>query len=161
MSDFPRAFQIVIGEEGGYVNNPADPGGETKYGISKRAYPTLDIANLTVADAQQIYQRDYWDRLQGDELPYPVNVLVFDAAVNQGLGEAIRLLQKAVGVGQDGALGAVTFRAVRDSLPQCVPNFQAVRAIRYAESPEFNLYGKGWMARLFTVLMKVSGGSHE
>ena len=81
MTSFDNAFDRVIGHEGGYVNNSKDPGGETKYGISKRAYPTLDIKSLTLADAKAIYKRDYWDRAQCDALPPGVAFDVFDAAV--------------------------------------------------------------------------------
>ena len=89
MSDaFAKAFAIVIGEECGYCNDVADPGGATKYGISHAAYPDLDIASLTLADAQAIYRRDYWDKISGDRLDPRLALLVFDAAVNNGVGRA-------------------------------------------------------------------------
>ena len=84
MSNFDRAFSVVVGEEGGYVNNPADPGGETKYGISKRQYPNIDIKNLSLQQARDIYQRDYWNTHDLDSLEYGKALLVFDTAVNGG-----------------------------------------------------------------------------
>ena len=66
---FDEAFEILIGHEGGYVNDKRDPGGETKYGIAKRSYPNVDVRNLTRAQAVDIYRRDFWQRVRGDELP--------------------------------------------------------------------------------------------
>jgi lysozyme family protein len=87
-ADFERAFKFAISAEGGYVNDPDDPGGETKFGISKRAYPSVDIAALTAEQAKEIYRRDYWERAGCDALKWPLNILVFDAAVNQGVSFA-------------------------------------------------------------------------
>lgn len=129
MSGFDDAFDAVVGVEGGYVNNPADPGGETKYGISKRSYPTLDIANLTLDDAKAIYKRDYWDPLNLDNELYPIALLLFDAAVNQGM----------------------TFA---HTLPRDLTAIGTTRAIRYTESPNFYRFGKGWFNRLFTIFEK-------
>src|SRR4030043_1081564 len=95
MSDFDRGFEIVIGLEGGYSDNPADPGGETKYGISKRSFPDLDIANLTLEQAKEIYLVEYWGKAGCDELVSPLNIYLFDAAVNIGVGTARALLAKS------------------------------------------------------------------
>lgn len=84
MSDFARCIEFVLAEEGGTVNDPHDPGGLTKYGISQRSYPDVDILRLTLDDATAIYRRDYWDKIRGDELPAGIDLLVFDSAVNQG-----------------------------------------------------------------------------
>ena len=78
--NFDVAFEKLIGHEGGYVNDARDPGGETKYGISKRAYPDEDIAGLTLERAKQIYRRDYWDAVQAEYLPDAVRFDLFDAA---------------------------------------------------------------------------------
>lgn len=130
---FERAFDMVIGHEGGYVNDPNDPGGETKFGISKRAYPTLDIKSVTIEQAREIYLRDYWftagcDRIEDDAMA----ILVFDCAVNQGVSRALRF-----------AAGANT-----------PAEFQAERALHYATLPTFGRYGRGWMRRLFDGLLK-------
>lgn len=87
---FDAAFKALIDHEGGYVNHPKDPGGETKFGITKRSYPHLNIRDLTLDDARAIYRRDFWDRLQCDALPVAARFQVFDAAVNSGPGNAAR-----------------------------------------------------------------------
>lgn len=126
MSFFLQAFALVIGEEGGYVDDPNDPGGETKFGISKRAYPNLDIAQLTLEEAQALYQRDYWDKLNLDALSWEMSLILFDAAVNQGHGFEHTLIGNSVEV-------------------------MTARAVRYAENPNFARFGKGWMHRLFNI----------
>ena len=93
---FDTAMTAVLGYEGGYVNDPNDPGGETNWGISKRAYPNLDVKNLTRDGAIQIYRRDYWDALGCDRFPSVIAIALFDAAVNQGPVAAVRILQRAL-----------------------------------------------------------------
>jgi lysozyme family protein len=88
-----KAVDFVLSIEGGYVHDPSDPGGETKYGISKRSYPSLDIPSLTVEDAKSIYKRDYWDRCNCDHLERGMDIAVFDCAVNMGVGAAKTILQ--------------------------------------------------------------------
>ena len=150
---FDRAFELLIGLEGGYVNDPNDPGGETKFGISKRAYPALDIVSLTAADAKQVYRRDYWDFVAGDALPWPLSYFVFDAAVNQGVAPAIRMLQQAVGVEADGVIGPRTLAAVgRFPQSEVCSLFLALRGVRYAGTHGFKHYGLGWFKRLFLAL---------
>ena len=106
MENFDRCIRaVVLSEEGGLSDHPQDPGGLTKYGISRRAYPDLDIRRLTMDDAIELYRRDYWNPVHGTDLPPPLALLLFDAAVNQGAGTAVRLLQKAVGVTEDGNFG--------------------------------------------------------
>ena len=81
--NFYDAFDFVIAREGGYVNDPDDPGGETKWGISKRSHPNEDIKRMTVDRAKEIYLAEYWIPTS-DSLPYPADLVAFDAAVNQG-----------------------------------------------------------------------------
>jgi lysozyme family protein len=96
-----KAIAFVFAMEGIYDNDPYDPGGETKFGISKKAYPTLDIKNLTKEQAQAIYKRDYWEACSCDQLPAKIAIAVFDTAVNQGTGIARRMLQVALGLPVD------------------------------------------------------------
>lgn len=114
---FERAVARVLIDEGGYVDNPADPGGATNFGISKRQYPGLDIAALTRAEAVAIYYRDWWQRYRYSELPGPIAAKLFDMAVNIGPDHAVRCLQGALRacgrrVAEDGVLGRVTAAAV-------------------------------------------------
>ena len=94
--NFDQAFEWLIGHEGGYVNHPNDPGGETKYGISKRSYPGENIKEMTLVRAKDIYQRDYWWKAGCDLVPDCVKFDLFDTAVNAGPGTAIRMLQRAM-----------------------------------------------------------------
>lgn len=150
MSAFETAFDLVIGAEGGLVDDPRDPGGLTKYGISQRAYPGVDIKALTLADAKAIYQHDYWIPAACDRLPDAVAVCLFDAAVNQGIRPATRLLQRALGVSDDGVLGNLTIAAVHamDANDLCV-KFLTERALHYASLDGFKTYGRGWLRRVF------------
>lgn len=112
--DFKTAIDRVLDHEGGYVNpKPSDdPGGETKFGISKRSYPNVDIKNLTREQAVEIYKRDFWDRVRAEEMPDAIAYQALDFAVNSGIGTAIRKLQFAAGVADDGHWGPVTRAAV-------------------------------------------------
>lgn len=92
---FPKAVNLILAYEGGYTNIISDLGGETNFGISKKAYPNLDIKKLTVKDATDIYKRDYWDKLNCDSLPEKLDIVVFDCGVNQGTGRATELLKKS------------------------------------------------------------------
>lgn len=111
--DFDTAFDRLIGNEGGYVNNPNDPGGETNWGISKRSYPDVDIKSLTREEAKAIYRRDFWNRIHADDLYDGVAFQTFDFAVNSSIETAVRYLQRAVGVADDGHWGPVSAAAAK------------------------------------------------
>lgn len=129
----PITFQLALNQllksEGGYVNDPNDPGGETNLGISKRAYPHLDIAALTPETVAPIYKKDFWDRIAGDSLPSPLNYIAFDCAVNQGVGEAAILMRAASNAGA----------------------LLRLRLARYRQSPHWDRFGAGWASRLVDV----------
>lgn len=149
MDAFQRAFELVIGHEGGYVNDPRDPGGETKYGISKRANPDVDVRNLTLAQAQWIYRQRYWLPLHADAMPEAAAIQVFDAAVNHGIKPAVRMLQRALGVPVDGVIGPVTLNAmlsVDDA--RFVAHFAAERLSYYTDLAGWDTYGRGWTRRV-------------
>ena len=105
---FEDAFERLIGHEGGYVNDPTDPGGETNWGISKRSYPGLNIKALSRQGAQDIYRRDFWDRIQAGKSADGVAFQLFDFAVNSGVETAVRYYQRAVGVADDGHWGPIS-----------------------------------------------------
>ena len=92
-TSFDKIMDFIIKAEGGLVDNPNDPGRETKYGISKRQYPSLDIKNLTEEQAREIYRTDYWNKIKGDELPYPLDMCVMDMAVNAGVSASSGVLK--------------------------------------------------------------------
>lgn len=116
MAEFMLAIDDLLLAEGGYVDDPADPGGETNFGISKRSYPEEDIANMTRLRAAGIYRRDFWDPLGCDEIANQrIAAAVFDAAVNLGAKQAVKLLQRAAGCAVDGFLGPRTIKALNDA----------------------------------------------
>ena len=112
MSDFDKAIIFTLKQEGGYVNDQKDPGGETKYGISKKQYPFLDISALTLEQVKNIYHTDYWMPAKCEQISYPLNMVHFDCAVNSGIPRAIIILQRTVGVDDDGILGPITLAAI-------------------------------------------------
>lgn len=152
---FKKAMAVVLKHEGGYVNNPLDTGGETKYGISKRAYPHLDIKNLTIDEAMAIYHGDYWKPVQGDLIVgNELAIQVFDMAVNAGIGAAAKILQTIVGVTADGVIGPVTLRAV-DAYPSIdglLWRYKFERARYYARIVSRNqsqaAFLMGWINRI-------------
>lgn len=146
--NFYEAFDRLISNEGGYVNNPADPGGETKFGISKRSYPEVDIKNLTRNQAREIYQRDFWQRGEMDQFDGAIAFQVFDAAVNHGIETAIRLLQRAVDVAEDGHIGPVTVAAIHArSITDVLMLFLAHRIKFWAKLSTWQSFGRGWAIR--------------
>ena len=149
MNWFEQCFDKLIAHEGGYSNDAKDPGGETNFGISKRAYPQVDIKNLTRDAAKAIYKRDYWDRAQCDKLPPTLAYLLFDAAVNSGIGQAIRFLQRALGVADDGVLGPLTLSMVsRADAESICARFIGQRLDFMTRLSTFDYFGKGWSRRL-------------
>lgn len=153
---FDEAFDRLIGHEGGYVNDPRDPGGETKFGISKRAYPDVNIVSLTLDDARAIYKRDYWDRARCDELPDPVRFQIFDTAVNSGIGQSIRFLQRSVGVADDGQVGPLTMAAIKRLDPEVIAaRFNGQRLDFMTKLSTWDAFGRGWARRVAKNLMEI------
>ena len=163
---FDRAFALVIlGQEGGYQCMRDDPGNwtgravgagvlrGTKFGISAASYPTLDIAGLTAAAAAAIYRMDYWNRIAGDDLPAAIGLLLFDCAVNQGVGFAARTLQHGVWVPVDGVIGPQTVRGVRamHDLRGLLDFIGEQRALRYARDYDEDEFGADWFRRLLCI----------
>lgn len=158
MNAFETAFQRTIGHEGGYSNDSRDPGGETKYGISKRSYPNEDIPNMTLDRARLIYLRDFWEVANCHQYPAVVAIEVFDAAVHHGPGNAIRFLQGALGVAQDGVVGPITVGAINDqpSLEGLLARFLGFRLAFMADLSNWQYHGKGWARRVATILKGIA-----
>jgi lysozyme family protein len=154
--DFDDCFRRLIDHEGGYVDNNSDPGGETKFGVSKRAYPDLDIKNLSIEQAKAIYKRDYWDRAKCDLLPSVVAFQVFDTAVNSGIGQSIRFLQRAAGVADDGQVGPMTLAAINRLDPeQLAARFNGHRLEFLTKLSTWDVFGKGLARRIAKNLMEL------
>ena len=147
--NFDDSFKRLIGHEGGYVNNPADPGGETKYGISRRSYPGEDIAGMTLDRAKAIYLRDYWGPAGCDAVPDALRFDLFDMAVNAGVRTAVRCLQRACGADPDGILGPRTLQAAQ-AMPatRLLARFNGSRLAALTELSTWPAFGKGWCRRI-------------
>ena len=154
--NFDQAFDRLINHEGGYVNDSRDPGGQTKYGISKRSYPYHDILNMTLDQAKAIYRKDFWNAVRADELPEAVRFSVFDTAVNAGIPRAIRFLQRAARVDDDGVLGPITMQAVASANPGIlVARFNGYRMDHLNDLKIWPTYGRGWSQRIAENLMEL------
>lgn len=160
--NFDQAFTRLMEFEGGgeYHSTPGDPGGGTKFGISKRAFPNLNIPQLTEDQAKLIYRTHYWDQIKAEELPEGLRSHVFDAAVNQGVEKASLLLQRAVnlyavtrggpGVAQDGKIGPNTIKAVNsydaDRLTTLFRHLRREEYVRLAQQGR-GQFLFGWLKR--------------
>src|SRR5512135_3004318 len=158
MADFDPAIDFVLPHEGGYVNDPADAGGETKYGISKRSYPDVDIASLTVDDAKAIYKHDWWDKQRYAEInDQGVANKVLDLAINMGFHAAHKIIQLACGdcgnpTTCDGDLGPNSIAAINASDPQQLLTDIKSRAKDYYQTLAINKpsnlkFLRGWLDR--------------
>lgn len=149
MTHFLKNIDRVLGHEGRYVNDPNDPGGETNWGISKRAYPNVDIKLLSRNDAISIYFRDYWVKIRGDRLPDGVAYQLLDSAVNSGITQSFRFLQRAIGVADDGIFGPHSQKVlltVKES--DFIMLFLAERIEFMTKLKNWPHHGKGWMRRI-------------
>jgi lysozyme family protein len=144
-----NAFNRLMGHEGGYTNDPNDPGGETNWGISKRSYPYLDIKNLTREDARLIYHRDFWNMINADKLFDGVAFQLFDFAVNSGINTAIRYFQRALGVADDGHWGPISQDAADNtSETDMIMRLNAERLDFMTRLKNWPIDGAGWARRI-------------
>ncbi len=146
---FDAAFDRLFANEGGYVDDPSDPGGETNWGISTRSYPNVDIKALTRDGAKAIYASDFWARIVADDLPDAAAFQAFDFAVNSGIETAVRYLQRAVGVADDGHWGPVS-RAAATLLTPCelILSLNAERLEYMTKLVHWPSAGRGWTRRI-------------
>lgn len=148
---FDEAFDILISptHEGGYVNDLKDPGGETKYGISKRAYPRLNIPELTRDVVRQIVYKDYWLKASCDALPPLLRFPLLDFAYNSGVTPAIKSLQTLVGTTPDGIIGPHTLMCIANFDPfELSLRFQLERLLFLTTLANWPHSGKGWTRRV-------------
>ena len=150
---FDVAFERLIGHEGGYANHPEDPGGETNWGITLRTAREAgymgNMRDLTREQAREIYRVAYWQRARCDEFDGAIAFQVFDAAVNHGIGNSIRFLQRAAGVADDGVIGPVTMAAINAmTVTDLLARFNAARLNFYTKLSTWPSFGKGWARRV-------------
>lgn len=154
MSDqFTLFINRVLGHEGGYSNHPADKGGETNWGITKTTARangyTGDMRVLSREQAIEIYRKAFWERYRCNELPESVAFQFFDICINHGYGNGARMLQRAVGVADDGMMGDITLKAIK-KLPEndILLRLNAERIRFFTKLTTFNTFGRGWMRRV-------------
>ena len=156
-SNYDKCLETILHHEGGYVNHPKDPGGETNLGVTKRVYEehggTKDMKDLTVEDVAPIYKKGYWDKMKGDELPSGLDLCVFDFRVNAGPGRAAKYLQTMIGSTPDGGIGPMTLKAVSEyveehGLVKAIENYQDARQSYYEKLSTFDTFGRGWTRRV-------------
>ena len=162
MSNFQKCLDIILHHEGGYVNHPEDPGGETNLGVTKKVYinwcedksiTAKPMVDLVVEDVAPIYKKNYWDRIKGDELPAGLDLCVFDFGVNAGTGRAAKYLQRMIGTVADGGIGPNTLKALDEyvsliGLEETIEKYQEARQEYYESLSTFKTFGKGWTRRV-------------
>ena len=156
-ANYDKCLETILHHEGGYVNHPKDPGGETNLGVTKRVYEefggTKDMKDLTVEDVAPIYKKGYWDKMKGDELPDGLDLCVFDFGVNAGPGRAAKYLQTMIGTVADGGIGPNTLAKLKEyvdanGLAKSIDNYQEARQAYYEKLSTFDTFGKGWTRRV-------------
>jgi lysozyme family protein len=159
-SRFEACIPVILAAEGGFVNDPRDPGGATNHGITLRTLAdwrhrdvsVAEVRALSVAESAAIYRARYWAPLQCDALPAGVDLMVFDFGVNAGIGRSARLLQAAVGAVPDGKLGPATLAKVAAVPPrELVARLAEARLDYYRRLPTYGAFGRGWTARVADV----------
>jgi len=158
--NFLSSLSHVLKSEGGFVNNPKDPGGMTNLGCTKAVWEEYvghpvseaDMRALTPELVYPLYKRKYWDKVAGDDLPSGLDYAVFDAAINSGAGRAAKWLQEVLGVTADGSIGKGTLAAVASMETQDLIAKYNDKRLQFLESlPTFSTFGKGWSRRVSEV----------
>lgn len=158
--NFTLALQALLKHEGGFVNHPSDPGGMTNLGVTKHVWERwvkhevseADMRALTPEIVAPMYKDMFWDKVCGDELPTGVDLSVFDLAVNSGPRRAAQLLQKVLGVTQDGAIGPQTLaKVITLDSSKLIADYNAARLAFLMALPTWDTFGKGWGRRVAEV----------
>ncbi|MGU3629829.1 glycoside hydrolase family 108 protein [Comamonas sp. C24C] len=155
--DFEKAFDRLIGHEGGYSFHPSDPGGETMWGVTARVARangyTAAMKDLPRETAKAIYRKLYWDAVKADQLPDAVRFDVFDGAVNSGVAQSAKWLQRAASVADDGVIGPITIAAATAAGPTVAAKYNGYRLSFMADLPTWSAFGRGWARRVASNLM--------
>lgn len=158
--NFEQCLALVLKSEGGFVNNPKDPGGMTNLGVTKavwekwvgREVNEAEMRALGPQDVAPLYKANYWDKIGGDSLPLGVDYAVFDMAVNSGVGRAAKTLQQVLGVGADGQVGQATISACEAANPRDVATGICEKRLAFLQSlPTYGTFGRGWANRVAAV----------
>lgn len=162
MTAFDAALKVILKHEGGYVNHPRDPGGETNLGVTRKTWQqwtgrvNVDMKALTPAKVAPLYKAWYWDKVRGDDLPPAIALIAFDMAVNAGPARSAKMLQLIVGAVRDGEIGRKTLQAVQQyvqvfGLAKVVQAFSNARRDYYKALDTFDTFGRGWLRRVDAV----------
>ena len=158
--NFDQCLALVLKEEGGYVNDPRDPGGRTNHGVTQKVWEDWvghpvtedDMKNLSVQDVAPLYKKNYWDKINGDSLPLGIDYATFDMAVNSGVTRAAKTLQQVCGVGQDGQIGPATIAAAEEANGREVATRICEARMAFLQGlPTWPTFGKGWGGRVSRV----------
>lgn len=161
--NFEKCFQLVLEHEGGFVNNPKDPGGTTNLGVTQRNWEVYlnrsvtetEMRALTPDDVKLFYKELYWDRIKGDQLPAGIDYAAFDLAVNSGVYKAARYLQQIAGVADDGIIGPKSLEAIMACDPEEVVDVLCDMRLDFLKRlSTFSTFGKGWSHRVAEVKLK-------
>jgi lysozyme family protein len=154
--NFDKSLEMLLHHEGGYVNHPKDPGGETNLGVTRAVYEQWvgrqvmdgEMKSLTVDDVAPIYKKNYWDRVRGDDLPSGLDWAAMDWAVNSGVGRPAKVIQRFVSAKQDGAIGPQTLRLIAENDPgDIIQYLYEQRQKFYERLKTFETFGRGWTRR--------------
>jgi lysozyme family protein len=155
--NYDKCLETILHHEGGYVNHPKDPGGETNLGVTKRVYQehggTKDMKDLLVEDVAPIYKKGYWDKMKCDDIPSGLDLCLFDFGVNAGPGRAAKFLQQMIGTTVDGGIGPNTLAKLEEYIREngeheAVNKYQEMRQKYYEQLSTFDTFGKGWTRRV-------------
>ncbi len=158
--NYDKCLAEVLEQEGGYSNDPGDPGGPTKYGITifdarmywKHDAAAADVRLMPIDVAKAIYKSKYWDAIHGDDLPGGVDLAVFDYGVNSGIHRAAMVLQRLIGVPDDGVIGPRTLEKVKECDPASVASDICHERFHFLQSLHtWRLFGRGWGRRVAEV----------
>ena len=155
--NFDTAFHKLLGQEGGFVDHPSDPGGATNWGVTQAVARangyTGSIRDFPVDMAKAIYWRQYWVPIKADDLPPAIRYAVFDAAVNSGAKQAVKWLQRAIGVNDDGVVGPQTMTFARAANPDFVLRRMLGERLQFmTDLKTWQAFGRGWARRIAEVL---------
>ena len=161
--NWEKSLEVILHHEGGYVNHPKDPGGETNMGVTKRVYEDFggskDMKELTKEDVEPIYKKNYWDRVKGDDLPEGLDLMIFDFAVNAGTGRAAKFIQRLVNTTVDGGIGPNTLGKIKEyvvtyGIEETITSYALMRQNYYESLSTFDTFGRGWTRRVSEVTEK-------
>lgn len=156
---FTESLKEVLKHEGGYVNHPNDPGGETNFGITVKVARENgylgDMRTIPMSVVESIYKRQYWDKVRADQMPQSVRYPLFDYAVNSGPGAAIRALQRVLNIADDGVVGPMTIAAANNYTGHLGAALVGYRLEFMTDLRTWSTFGKGWSRRLASILKQL------